>query len=110
MSTPTEEPTPVTPDDTANKAVVLTIYEWHVLLREVEYLFNICNRSQHNAKLIYGHIATQLAGYEVDLFKQEEEAKATKAAALEAAMAKPANIVPVSPKPSFWKRLFGRSS
>ena len=96
-----ESTPPATP---ADKAVTLSIYDWHALLAELEYLLSICNRNRNNAMVLYSDIATQLSGREVDLFKEEAEKKAKQQASIKAAAV---DIVRQSTpaKPSFWRRL-----
>lgn len=88
------------PKPPSTKSVTLTVYEWHALLRELEYLFAICNRDQHNAKALYNLIATELHGETVNVFEEDAKAKA-------AQQAKSAPVEQSSSAPrSFWRRLF----
>lgn len=62
-----------TNDFAHNFAVKLSIFEWHALLRELEEKFCVVNRNQHNAKVLYNAIASQLHGRPVDVFPKTEE-------------------------------------
>jgi len=42
--------------------VEMSIYEWHMLLREIEFLLQIGNRDDTHAKALYEKIAGQLHG------------------------------------------------
>jgi hypothetical protein len=51
-------------------SVALSIYEWHHLLNSMEEMMNIVNRDQKNIRILYGEIATQLAGHSVNVMER----------------------------------------
>jgi hypothetical protein len=71
--------------------VELTVYEWHKLLKELEFLRNICNRDQDDVIDLWEKISTQLSDtrqvifgskrhreLEPDIFKKTEVPPASK--------------------------------
>jgi hypothetical protein len=50
-------------DDPVKVTVSLTSYEWHRLLKELEYIQQICNRDNSYAIDMWEKISTELSGY-----------------------------------------------
>lgn len=64
--------------DIPMQAVALTPYEWHILLRDLEYLMSICNRANSNLTTSnYQRISSQLNAVPIevrDITPKREEA------------------------------------
>ena len=60
----------MTPEPIPTQSVKLSVYDWHGLLYELEQAMRIVNRDRHNLKVLYGKIATQLAGHEVKVLDE----------------------------------------
>jgi len=52
------------------QAVQLSVFEWHILLQELEHNLNIINRDRRNTSILYDKIASQLAGTKIDTWAE----------------------------------------
>jgi hypothetical protein len=62
-------------NDTSTASIKLSIYEWHTLLNELEYLQRICNRDISVPIYLLEQISTQLNGKEVCVYGSDKHRK-----------------------------------
>lgn len=64
---------PLVVDPNPSFSVTMSVWEWHHLLRSMEESMSVVNRDRRNVRILYGKIATQMAGHNVDVIEPEPE-------------------------------------